>query len=112
MNVVHYMKFDSMDQFLQLAEPLEYIKTYDETGDTVIDVPGAGFIDVVGTIYDESTRRYETDELTGDEEPVDNSAIPLSGWHLNIVYQGNQELPESFLPFKIDPPKSPVIPRH
>lgn len=110
--LVHYMKFDSMEQFLELAEPLEYVKTYDATGDTVIDVPGPGFIDVVGTLYDESTRRYEIDELTGEEEPVDNSATPLPGWHLNIVYRANQELPESFLPFKIDPPTNPAVPRH
>ena len=107
--LVHYMRFDSMEQFLELAEPLEYVKTYDATGDTVIDVPGPGFIDVVGTLYDESTRRYEIDELTGEEEPVDNSATPLPGWHLNIVYRANQELLNHFFLSKSIPQQTPLF---
>lgn len=105
----HYLRFQSKEQFVEIAKMVDHIRVSPITGDEVIDVPGKGLIDVVGKIIDVSTEEHYIHPVTGDDEIVEGSAKCLPGYHVNIVYDEGQILPREFDSFVIDPPKSPEL---
>ena len=107
--VSHYLRFQSKEQFVEIAKMVDHIRVSPITGDEVIDVPGKGFIDVVGRIIDVSTEKHHIHPVTGDEEIIEGSAEYFPGYHINIVYKEGQSLPKEFDPFVIDPPKTPEL---
>lgn len=112
MQEVHYFKFPSREECYRLCTLVGYCKQDPITGDTVMDIPGPGHIDVAGQFY---RPEKQPDALSpeGEMEPDPENIIWEPGFHLNIVMKGEGNvIPQELKPYKIKTPETPNIQSH
>ena len=80
----YFFKFESREECYKICRSVGYCFTDSVTGDTVMDVPGAGHIDVAGRFYDPENIIWE------------------SGFHLNVVIKDEAEIPKELISYQIE----------
>ena len=80
----YFFKFESREECYKVCRSVGYCFTDSVTGDTVMDVPGAGHIDVAGRFYDPE-KQPMAPSPEGEMEPDPENII----WH---VEEGEEEM--------------------
>jgi hypothetical protein len=89
-----------------------YCKKDPITGDTVMDVPGPGHIDVAGYFY-RPENQPESLNPEGEMEPDPENIVWEPGFHLNVVFKGQEnQIPTLLKTYKLKTPESPNILSH
>jgi len=98
---VYYFKFKNREECYSVCRAVGYCHTDSVTGDTFMDVPGDGHINVVGLLYDPDVQPM----IAGPEgtmEPDPENIVWKDGFHLNVVIKDGASIPDDLLQYQIE----------
>lgn len=98
---IYFFKFESREECYKICRSVGYCFTDSVTGDTVMDVPGAGHIDVAGRFYDPEKQPMALSP-EGEMEPDTENYIWEPGFHLNVVIKDDAEIPKELISYQIE----------
>lgn len=97
----YFFKFESRQECYEVCRSVGYCFTDPVTGDTIMDVPGDGHIDVAGQFYDPE-KQPQALSPEGEMEPDPERFVWEPGFHLNVVIKDDAEIPEELVQFQIE----------
>jgi hypothetical protein len=100
-STVYYFKFENREECYEICRSVGYCFTDPVTGDTIMDVPGKGHIDVAGQFYDPDVQPLSASP-EGEMEPDFENYVWKEGFHLNVVISDDASIPENLLPYQIE----------
>lgn len=100
-STIYYFKFQNREECYEICRSVGYCFTDPVTGDTIMDVPGDGHIDVAGQFYDPDVQPL-SDSPEGEMEPDFENYVWKEGFHLNVIIKDDSSIPEDLLAYQIE----------